>query len=86
VLAHFGQVRAGECGRRLGRHAVQRQPFARQIEPAAPGILAQIAQDVGELQGAAEMVRHLVGGLGGVAERADGEPPDGAGHAVAIEV
>ena len=38
------------------------QIFARQIEPAALGILGEIAQDVGELERAAELLRDTVRG------------------------
>ncbi len=62
------------------------QDFARQIEPPAPGILGQVAQDVGELQGAAERMRDTVGGGRIIAEDAHREPPDRARHAVAIKV
>ena len=37
-------------------HAMQRQQLARQIESAEPGILVDVAQDVGELHGFAEGV------------------------------
>ena len=33
------------------------QPFARQIEPADAGIFIDVAQDIGQLQRAAEMMR-----------------------------
>ena len=55
--AGFAERRIGQHRRRLGRvipAALQR--LARQIEPAHRGVLVEIAQDVGELQRAAEMM------------------------------
>ena len=46
------------------------QQIARQIEPAALGILGEIAQDVGELQRAAEMMRDAIGRRAGHRRRA----------------
>ena len=49
---------SGQHGRRLvAGDAGLRQRLARQIEPADGGVLVEVAQDVGELQRAAEMMR-----------------------------
>ena len=61
------------------------QRLARQVEPAHRGILVEIAQDVGELQRAAEMIGERQTGLLPHAEDPHRQPPDRAGHAVAIE-
>ena len=71
---------------RIVRHGRFIQPFARQIEPPAFGVLLQIAQDVGELQRAAERVGHTVGVRRGVAEGPHGEPSHGGGDPVAIQI
>ena len=62
------------------------QRLARQIEPAERGILVEIAQDIGELQRAAEMMRERQAGLARHAEDPHRKPADRAGDAVAIEV
>ena len=62
------------------------QQLARQVEAADRGILVEVAQDVGELQRAAEMVRQLSARRLVHAEDAGRQPADGAGDAVAIEV
>ena len=60
--------------------------FARQIEPAEAGVLVDVAQDVGQLQRAAEMMREQDAVVLGQAEHPHRQPPDGAGDAVAIEI
>ena len=87
LLAHLGQGAVGEhgAGRALG-DAVFVQKLARQIQPAARRVLGQIAQDVGELQGAAQGVGHAVGLVLGRAEYARRNPAHGAGDPVAVEV
>ena len=62
------------------------QRFARQIQPAEPGILVDVAQDVGQLQRAAEMMREHNAVVLGQAEHPHRQPPDGAGDAIAIEI
>jgi len=62
------------------------EDLARQIEPAARCVLREIAQNVGELEGAAERAGDAIGGGHVGAEDAHREPPDGARHAVAIKV
>ena len=62
------------------------QRLARQIEPADRGILVEIAQDVGELQRAPEMMREQLAVLALHAEDPHRQPPDRARHAIAIEV
>ena len=62
------------------------EDLARQIEPAALCILVEIAQDVGELQGAAERMGDPVRRRAGIAEDMHREAADGAGDPVAIKV
>ena len=50
------------------------------------GILVEVAQDVGELQRAAEMMGERQAGIGLHAEHAHRQPPDRAGDAVAIKI
>ena len=71
--------------RAIGDAAAVEQ-LARQIEPAALRILAQVAQDVGELQRAAEVIGDVVGLRFGRAERAHRQAADRTRHPVAIEV
>ena len=54
-------LEAGDSRRRGSCDRGFIQPFARQIEPAAFGVLPQIAQDVGELEGATERMCDLIG-------------------------
>ena len=67
-------------------NAMRLEEFARQIEPAAVGVLGDVAQDIGELQGAAEQIRDAVGRGAGIAEDADREMPDGARDPGAVEI
>ena len=60
--------------------------FARQIEPADAGILVEVAQDVGELQRAAQMMGELEAGLLLHAEHLDRKPAHRARHPVAIKI
>ncbi len=70
-----------------GPAARRRRPdIARQIQPAALGILLQVAQDVGQLQRPAEGLGHAVGRRRRVAEGAHRQPADRRGHAIAIEI
>ena len=62
------------------------QQFARQVEAADGGVLVEVAQDVGQLQRAAEMMRELDAGLLLHAEDPHRQAADGASHAVAVEV
>ena len=63
-----------------------RSSSLRQIEPPDLGVLVDVAQDVGELQRAAEMMRERDAVLLAHAEHADRQPPDRARDAVAIKV
>src|SRR6185503_5845721 len=62
------------------------QRFQRQIEPSDAGVLVEVAQNIGELQGASQMMRELETVMGVHAEHAHRQPPDRAGDAVAIEI
>ncbi len=62
------------------------QCFLRQIEPADGGILVEVAQDVGELQRAAEVMRQRQPVIPLHAEHTDAQPADRARDPVAIEV
>ena len=75
---HLLRIVAGDAG-------VQ-QAFARQIEPAEAGVFVDVAQDVGQLQRAAEMMRERDAVVLGEAEHPHRQPPDRAGDAVAIEI
>ncbi len=57
-----------------------------QIEPADPGILVEIAQDIGELQCASEMMRQRSPVVFLHAEHAHGQAADRARHPVAVEI
>ena len=57
-----------------------------QIDPANPGILVDIAQDIGDLQSPAQMMRQGDARLPLHAEHIHRQAPDGTGHPVAIEV
>ena len=70
----------------VGGDAGMQQRFARQIEPAEAGVLVDVAQDVGELQRAAEMMREQDAVCFRQAEHPHRQPPDGAGDAIAIEI
>ena len=63
-----------------------RSSSARQIEPADLGVLVDVAQDVGELQRAAEMVRERNAVVLRHAEHAHRQPSHRARHPVAVEV
>ena len=54
-LAQIGAAQRGDGIAGVDAGLVER--LARQIEPADAGVLVEVAQDVGQLQGAAEMVR-----------------------------
>ena len=62
------------------------QRLARQIEPPDRRVLVEVAQDVGQLQRAAEMMGERDAGLLLHAEDAHRQPPDRARDAVAIEI
>ena len=61
-LTHIGDRRMAEHRfRRANRHTLPEQQLARKIESSARGILLEIAQDVGELQRAAQRMGDTVG-------------------------
>ena len=62
------------------------ETFARQIKPADPGIFVNVAQDVGQLERAAEMMRKQDTVFLAEAEHPHGEPPHCARDAIAIEI
>ena len=72
--------------RLVAADAVPVEDLARQIEPAALRVLVEVAQDVGQLQGAAERIGDPVRGLAGIAEDMHRQMADRAGDPRAIEV
>ena len=82
-----GQVRVScDGGGIVGGNSGRGQRFARQIEPADRGVLVDVAQDVGELQRAAEVMREGDAVVALQAEHVDRQAADGAGDAVAVEI
>ena len=75
---HLGRIGAFDAG------GLQRVP--RQIKPAHRGVLVEVAQNIGELQRAAEMMRERKARIALHAEHAHRQPPDRAGDAVAIKI
>ena len=79
-------------GMRGDRHRIGRRDaggierLARQIEPAEAGVLVDVAQDIGQLQRAAEMMRQRDAVLLAHAEHAHRQAADRRGDAVAIEI
>ena len=55
---------------------VRNQNYLEAVLPAAIGILGHVAQDIGDLQGAAERPGNAIRRLGGIAEGAHRQPPD----------
>ena len=85
--AYFRQRRIGDHLLRIvGGDAGVQQTFARQIQPADAGVFIDIAQDVGQLQRAAEMMREQDAVVLGEAEHPHRQPSDRAGDAVAIQI
>ena len=90
----FGHGRAGARQRRIGQDRGRvggadsglAQGFAGKIETADSGVLVEVAQDIGQLQGAAEMMRERHAGIARNAENAHRQAADGAGDPVAIKV
>ena len=91
------QPRAGPARRidtRIGEHnfriacrdAGAFEMIAREIEAADGGVLVEIAQDIGELQRAAEMMGEFEARPVVHAEHLDRQPPHRARHAVAIKI
>ena len=73
------------AGSVAGDSGVQ-QAFARQIEPADAGVFVDVAQDIGQLQRAAEMMREQDAVVLGETEHPHRQPTDRAGDAVAIQI
>src|SRR5262245_42759800 len=87
AVAHGAEPRAAQGGHRIaGADAGLGEPFARQIEAANVGILVEIAQDIGELQRASEMMGELDTVLAVETEHSYRQSSDSACHPVAIEV
>lgn len=72
--------------RRADRHARAQQRFGRQVHTAQVRVFVDIAQDIGQLQRAAKVMRQRDAGVALHAEHAHGKAPHRAGHAVAIEI
>ncbi len=75
---HRGRIGADDAG--------IAQRLARQIEPAHRRVLVEIAQDIGQLQRAAEMMGERQSRLARHAEHPHRQPADRAGDAVAIKI
>ncbi len=83
----FGSARSADHLRRIvAGDAGMQQAFARQIQPAEAGVLVDVAQDVGQLQRAAEMMREQDAVVLRQAEHPHRQPSDRAGDAVAIQI
>ena len=94
-LGDGGKVAAGCRQRRMTQHsegrlgaadAVPFEDLARQIEPAALRILVEVAQDIGQLQGAAERIGDFVRRRPGIAEDMNRQMADRTRDPGAIEV
>ena len=87
IAAGRRQRRMPQDLKRFGRaDAVPFENLARQIQPAAPRVLVEIAQDVGQLQGAAERIGDRVRVGARIAEHMHRQMPDRGGDARAIQV
>src|SRR5271169_2992447 len=62
------------------------EPLTRQIEPADLRILIEVAQDVGQLQRAAEVMRKQDSIVPRETEYPHRQASDGAGHAITVEI
>ena len=88
------EIAAGRRQRRMPQHlkrldaadAVPVEDLARQIQPAAPRVLVEVAQDIGQLQGAAERIGDSVRVGARIAEHMHRQMPDRAGDACAVQV
>ena len=78
IDSHLLGIVAGDAGKQ--------QAFARQIQAAEAGVFVDVAQDIGQLQRAAEMMGEQDAVFLGHAEHPHRQPPDGAGDAIAIEI
>ncbi len=72
--------------RRADRHARAQQRFGRQVHTAQIRVFVDIAQDIGQLQRAAEVMRQRYACIKLHAEHAHGKAPYRTGHAVAIKI
>jgi hypothetical protein len=68
-----------------GRHVELLEFIHRDVDAAAPGVFADVADDVGELEGHAQVVRVFLRLAVLVAEDLGGEQADDAGDPVAVE-
>ena len=75
---HLLRIVAGDAGKQ--------QAFARQIQPAEARVFIDVAQDIGQLQRAAEVMGEQDAVILGQAEHPDRQTPDGAGNAIAIQI
>src|SRR4029077_8240241 len=74
-------------GDRIGAaDTVPVENFMRQIEPSATGVLIEIAEDIGQLQGSTERFGDGMGSIALITEDMDREMADGARDARTIEV
>ena len=62
------------------------QDLARQVQPAAPRVLVEVAQDIGQLQGAAEQIGDRVRVGARIAEHMHRQMPDRGGDPRAVQV
>ncbi len=93
-LGDGGEIAADRRQRRMTQHlardsaadAVAIEQLARQIEPAALGVLVEIAQDVGQLQGAAERIGDGMSPGARIAKDVHRQMADRARDPAAIEV
>ena len=69
----------------LRAHAKSREIVERQIDSAPARILADIAQDIGQLEGDSKVVGVDARDGIAIAENLDTHQPDGRGHAIAVE-
>ena len=95
MMRQLGDLAADRVDLRLGHNRLRVhlaaaihlfQIFARQIQPTHRRILIDIAQDVGELQRPAQMMRQLESGPFVHPKHFDGKTSHRTGHPVAIEI
>ena len=80
-----GEVAAvAERGEVFGADTKMREIFERQIDASALGVFADVAQDVGELEGDAGFFGEFFGARVGVAKDADADEADDGGNVVAV--
>ena len=85
--AGSGELRVRRRRQRfVGRHPRSPKRLARQVESAGRRVLVDVAQDVGELERAAEMVGKGDAGVVRQAENAHRKPANGGRYPIAIEV